>query len=995
MTSLTHRRPVVGREPELRQLRGAFDAAAAGHGALVLVVGEPGIGKTTVCEHLAAYAAAQGGQVLTGHCYEEGALSLPYLPFVEALRTHVLARESEPLRAELGETAPDIVRILPELRGRIDTEPAPPGDPEYDRYRLLQSVVGFFCTIAAAAPLLLVLEDLHDADRGTLDLLIHLARQLSDARLLVVGTYRDVEVDRAHPLSGALAELRRAADFERLALRGLSPDEVQRMMERLADRDLPRGLAGAVHRQTEGNPLFIQEVLRFLSDAGRLGRTGEADLLAVAIPEGLRDVIGKRLSRLSADCNRVLAVAAVVGREFDLATLEAVASIDEEGLLVALEEAVRAAVLEEQARPGEVRYRFAHAFVRQTLYEELIAPRRLRLHQQVARALEARHARRLDEHVAELAEHFAHSTDPADLEKAVDYGERAAERASSVYAYGEAVRLLEQALQVQEVLDPDDRARRCDLLLRLGEALLPTGEPKRVIDVVAPAAFEVAESLEDHARASRACQLALMALINYGWAAMIASPEYRLWTERADRHAAPDSIDRVQADIALSDVALAHGDILEVWPLRSRALDLARHLGDPETLFAAAYEIINSPAPLFENERLGLVEEFIARPREGVSARTLARLLWRSGLVLLSWGDRERAEVLWRQVADLAERTRNAYVLLLPMIIEGRLAALDGELERALATLERLADRSEELGSAVIGRSVSLMFGRLPRLYLGHALPAPAAEPADASPLQAGFRWTGLLDHARATAMAGRRGEASALLGDFLAEHAPRFAEGNTYPFVVVGALEVAALTGDIDAVRELVPAAARLAQRATLDMVDETCPARHLGAAAALLGDRTGARASYAQALELTERIRYRPEIALIRLQLAELLHDGSSADRAEAREHLTFAIGELQEMKMRPALERALRLRDRAGGGTPAPALSRNPDDLSDREVEVLRGIAAGQSNQAIADALVVSVRTVERHAVNIYATIGARGRTDAVAYAVRHGLADTPPP
>src|SRR5215213_6038282 len=207
-------RPCVGREQELRQLQRAFDAAAAGRGALVMVVGEPGIGKTTLCEHLAAYASMHDGQVLVGHSYEEGSLSLPYLPFVEALRAYVLACEPGRLRAELGDGVGDVARIVPELRARLAVERAPPGDPEYDRYRLLQSVATFLCAIAAARPLLLVLEDLHDADKGTLDLLTHLARSLRDSRLLIVGTYRDVEVDRAHPLSGALAELRRAADFE-------------------------------------------------------------------------------------------------------------------------------------------------------------------------------------------------------------------------------------------------------------------------------------------------------------------------------------------------------------------------------------------------------------------------------------------------------------------------------------------------------------------------------------------------------------------------------------------------------------------------------------------------------------------------------------------------------------------------------------------------------------------------------------------------------------
>ena len=431
-----------------------------------MVVGEPGIGKTAICDQLGAHVAAAGGRTLAGHCYEEGSLALPYLPFVEALRSYVLDRDAAALRQELGAGAPDVARIVPDLRDRLQVEPSSPTTPEEDRFRLFQAVVAFLRSAAAEVPLCLVLEDLHDADKGTLELLTHLGRDLAAAHLLVLGTYRDVEVDRAHPLSGALAELRRGPAFERIPLRGLTPDEVQRMLTNIAGQATPWPLAEAVHRQTEGNPLFIQEVFRYVAEEGLLvpeqgGWTVTTDILAERIPEGLRDVIGKRLSRLSDPCNRVLAVAAVIGREFALATLEAVAGVSEEELAVALEEAVRTAVLEERAQVGGARYRFTHAFFRQTLYEELIAPRRLRLHQQVARALETQYAGRLDDHAAELAEHFAQSSEPEALTKAVAFGERAAQRATQVYAHGEAARLLEGALAVQEVLDPHDTARRC------------------------------------------------------------------------------------------------------------------------------------------------------------------------------------------------------------------------------------------------------------------------------------------------------------------------------------------------------------------------------------------------------------------------------------------------------------------------------------------------------------------------------------------------------
>jgi predicted ATPase len=363
-------------------------------------------------------------------------------------------------------------------------------------------VTGFLRNAAAVKPLLIVLEYLHWGDRGTLDLLQHLARNLQGARLLLVATYRDVEVDRSHPLSATLAELRRIGSFGRVLLRGLTAEEVQRMMGGITGQEVRWAFAEAVHRQTEGNPLFVQEVLRYLveeglivREGGRWQRAGGATAPEMAIPEGLRDVIGKRLSRLSTECNRVLAVAAVIGRDFALETLQLPeAAPSEEELIVALEEATHVGVLEDQSRGGTVRFRFAHAFFRQTLYEEIFTPRRLRLHQEVARALERQYAARLDEHAAELAEHFSQSSDPADLAKAVRYGELAARRAVAVYAYGEAVHHLEQGLLGQEVLDPDDKAKRSELLLALSEAQMPLGEPRRVADTLAPEVFELAEA---------------------------------------------------------------------------------------------------------------------------------------------------------------------------------------------------------------------------------------------------------------------------------------------------------------------------------------------------------------------------------------------------------------------------------------------------------------------------------------------------------------------
>ena len=277
----------------------------------------------------------------------------------------------------------------------------PAGDPEDDRWRLLQAVTSFLRNASTVQPLLIVLEDLHWADRGTLDLLLHVARNLQGARLLIVGTYRDVEVDRAHPLSGdagRAAAHRAASAASRCAA---SPStKCTACIRRSAARRCRWAQAEAVHRQTEGNPLFVQEVLRYLVEEGlrrARGRPLRARTRATpvdGIPEGLRDVVGKRLSRLSAGVQPPALRSPPSSAATSTSTrCEAWPALRGRAAVAAIEEAVRVGVLEERSLPGAVRYRFAHAFFRQTLYEEMIAPRRLRLHQEVARALEAQYAR--------------------------------------------------------------------------------------------------------------------------------------------------------------------------------------------------------------------------------------------------------------------------------------------------------------------------------------------------------------------------------------------------------------------------------------------------------------------------------------------------------------------------------------------------------------------------------------------------------------------------
>jgi predicted ATPase/DNA-binding CsgD family transcriptional regulator len=996
-----YRTVFVGRENELRQLKDAYDAAASGQGMLAMVTGEPGVGKSALCEQLANYAGACGGLALTGHCYEEGSLTLPYLPFVEAFRSYVVASRPERLRRDLGSGAADVARVVSEVGERLRVRPRPRGDAGEDRWRLYQALIRLARATATDQPLVILLEDLHWADRGSLDFLIHLTRHLVGTRLLLVGTYQDVAVDRMHPLSGALAELRRAAIFVRLPVRGLTAVEVHSMMEQLLERSVPTNFAGAVHRQTEGNPLFVQEVVRHLAEAGavmpaenRWQRAGD-DAQEIYLPEGLREVVGKRLSRLSPACNRLLAIASVIGTNFALQTLEQVAGVEDESMLTSLEEAVRVRVLEEIARAGQIRYRFVHSCFRQALYEEMLAPRRLRLHQQVARVLERAYQFRLEEHAAELAEHHAQSTDHHDLEKAVAYTRMAAEHASTVHAYGESVRLLEQALAIQEIVDPDDNSRRCQLLLALAAASGPAGEAERAVGEVAEEAFRLAEAIGDSTSAAAACRFAFESASRYGSMEAGSRAAREEWAERADRHAAPGSPARVYADLALGLATIGTGTTrsAEGRDRERRALAAARTLGDPRLMFECAAQLLPGRALGNWALALSLAQEVAALPRQGVNSWTTAVALGRCGAVFLACGYRDRAEELWREVSELGERTQDPTIAAHSIMGEIIFATLDGQLTAALAATERFRHVADAAGSSLRGLHLGVAHGMRVYFYLGRAQEAldGLRQWSEATSAQ------GKIPLGLGLAHAGYPDEARQILDEVIALWRRTAPDGEAATRRVQPLLELAVLLEDRAAVAFLVPLLLPVAQIISSQM-DLACVARHLGAAAVLLGDFQGARDHYQQALQVCERVGFRPEIALIRLQQAELelnpvLRGLSRSQREQGRiaalQHLDIAVEELGAMGMQPAQERALALQSTLRRAAPEPFRPAYPGGLSEREVDVLRILAAGKSNRDIADELVISANTAARHVSNIFRKIDAANRVEAASYATRHGL------
>lgn len=944
----------VGRRRELAELKAALEAVTRGEGGLFLIGGEPGIGKTRLVERALEDAAPEAAAVW-GRCVElEGAP--PYWPWLQVLRSVAVF---DPAAVELRESpdaAAAMARLLPELRRGRSSRTLPAESDQ--RFVLFEAVAQVLRSAALSRPLVTVLDDLQWADADSLALLRHLARELHGLKLLVIATYRDVDVGRRGPLAAILPELVRERGARSLRLGGLEQVDVAEYLAAVRHGERDPAVARVVHDRAGGNPFYIAEICRLASESSEIQIGG--------VPLGIRQVVGRRLDRLSEECQQMLGAASVLGREFDVELLAELLQTKQAALLPWCDEAEAAAVLVRRAPRS---FAFAHDLVRECLYEDLPTPRRLRLHRQTAEILEESEP---SGSLPVLAHHWYEAGGEASWEKAVDYAARAAAAALEQAAYEDAARLLTMALD--SLPSTSGGERRWALLHELSVAQYRAGMIRDSLRSCAAAA-RLANELQRgdlEARSVLVIQDVADASVHPALQALCESALASL----GDREPAL----RAQLLAQLARILDTIGRPERNDALSREAIELADRSGDAEALIAAIYArhtVASLPEGIDERRSLGARLIEIGGAGGGLAHAAWGRL-WRIDADLQA-GDLPAVEHELADLAVAADRLRQPLFSWHLLRTRAALGQATGRFDEAL----RLNDEALaawdpgrhgmtgvfhrwvegtigiELGSPeLVERAVSLHDMVQPPMRPSFAAVAARMELA----LGHGDRALDLLDDAVRWVFSSAPGRQTMLVTALLSEVA-----------VSVGTREQQQRLREALGPYRGVFIASGAGAVACFGSV-----ARVIGVLDAALGRWEDAATALEEAVTANQRAGAVPYAAHAQLHLARVNAQQRHAEAA--RELARAAVRTALRLKMKPLQADAERL---------LKDLERALPRLSERESEIASLVARGQSNRAIAESTHLSVRTVENHVQRILDKLGFTSRAQIAAWAVANGL------
>ncbi|MGI8729053.1 MAG: ATP-binding protein [Solirubrobacteraceae bacterium] len=1014
---------LVGRGRELDELRDGLQSALGERGGLFMVAGDPGVGKTALADEIGGEAVAAGALVLWVRAWEGGGAPA-YWPWLRIVRRLAAARDIGAAARALGpEASGRLTALLPDLLpaatpgdgqanatgdGEADApgdgKADPPGDSDSARFQVFDAVATLLRTAAADGPLVLLLDDLHCVDHPSLLLLEFLATHLRETPMLVVGTYRETEARLDDQLAATLGDIIRHG--RRLALRGLNERDVAEMVERVAGRSPPEGVVRAIHRATEGNPFFVDEVVRLLSAEGRLD--SEAQVAGLRLPDGVRETIRHRLQPLSDRARALLSTAAVVGREFRLDTLRRVCELEPAELDKALTEALEFGVIAERS-PAIGLYGFSHGLVREALYDDLGPLRRGPLHRAVALALEQLYASDPEPHLSELAHHFFVAATAGELAKAIDYSVRAGRRAMSLIAYEAASEHFEHALQAHALSENSDPPLRCDLLLALARAQSRAGDSRRARESFLRAAG-LARRLDAPEPLARAA---------LGYGAGMGGFEFGLVDETlldllGEARAALGSADRPLLARVLGRMAteLYYSDRAdERERLSEQAVAMARRLGDRAALASAlSARLLTLWGPENCAARLRIADDVVALGDEVHDRELLLRgHVWRI-LGLMELGDWVAVDIELATHARLADELRDPLHLWYTPLFEANRAMLDGRL----ADAERLAEQAYATGHGVQPQNAAQLYAvqililRTQQGRLGELLQSleEFARRYPATPV-----WRAAA--AFAQAQTERTGEARRSFEELCAgglADVPRDSEWlSTIALLIVTGMHLKdpRRTATLGALLE------PYAELAVITGRGSTClgpVSRFIGIAAMSAGRFDEAIAAFESALELAGRWGAAPQVAALRLELAEAL-TAAKVDLERARLLRSQGLQAARRLELHGLVERS----ELAGDGlapvrAPAALALRSPGPASAGPAAFFRRgdvwtIVRGERPVVLPNAKglahiarLLAAPRVEFHALDLVAGAHDRGASAAAAAAsgieLRRGSGDAGP-
>jgi eukaryotic-like serine/threonine-protein kinase len=721
----------VGREAELAELRASVDKALHGIGQLFLISGESGIGKTRLAHELSWHAHSYGARVIWGRCWE-GSGSPAYWPWIQVVRSCLEALGEERLDLLINSEARQVADLLPEVSQtrRLSTAATslralPSSDPEEARFRLFDSTARLLKSAASAEPLVLVFDDLQEADHPSLLMLRFVARELKEARIVILGNYREAEVRAAPALHRLLGEI--AREGHQLALRGLNEAQVARFVYERAGQAAEPGLVNAIMRATAGNPLFLDGVIRMLCAEGKVTNGNRPTIEDLKIPDSVREAIRQRLGLFSQRARALLSIASVVGQEFEFECLRRVFGDPFDSLVEALGEIQRDGIFN-SVDIGHRRYRFSHDLIRETLYEDLPSTSRLHLHQQVAEALEEIYTYDTAPHLAELAHHYRMAAPAGTSAKAIDYSIRAGEEALAIFAYEEAAIHWQAALEILEQRGEAD-VRNADLCLRLGR-LMGTIDRAKGIKYLEKALglykqlghrimiaqthtslgnfrcmigteMDVPDAIEHYRKAEAVLRfgkqddssLRLSAYVNCGLAAAAARAAHIQEGLAAARRAV-DIAERLgdekiiaRAVTQFSQHLYYSGRLAEAFTLIDRAWEIADRINDAKIAFAVTRTGGGCSAALGDPRAYRWYERELSKPRTANTRHARAVLSAVLGECFLLTGQAERVSALMAQMLTYPSNQSQGYV-----------AFVQGQWEEAERCWRQTYERSRQVG---------------------------------------------------------------------------------------------------------------------------------------------------------------------------------------------------------------------------------------------------------------------------------------------------------